>query len=205
MTTAEALARLKAGNRRFLQGIRSCGDEVVWQRARALKAQHPFAAIVGCADSRVPPGLIFDQCIGDLFTARIAGNIASEGMIGTLEYAVAVLQVPLIVVLGHDYCGAVAAAVEAVTSGKSSGGKIDRLLDFIRPAVARAVALPGDTLTNAVRANVEQSVAQIRSTPPVLDRAVAERRVWVIGAVYHLESGVVEFFDADLTPEVHHG
>jgi carbonic anhydrase len=155
---------------------------------RAIAAgQHPFAIILGCADSRVPPEIIFDQGLGDLFVIRVAGNILDDAILGSIEYAVEELGTALVLVLGHERCGAVAATVKHA----EVVGHISTLINAIQPAVDRAKNEPGDLLDNAIRANIELVVAQLKSSMPVAD-LVLKNKLTVVGAQYNLKCGSVD-------------
>jgi carbonic anhydrase len=158
------------------------------------EGQTPAVVVVGCADSRVAPEILFDQGVGDLFVVRVAGNVVSGagGVVkGSIEYAVAELSVPLVLVLGHSQCGAVKAAVKHLDARDALPGAIRDLVEAIKPAVARIKGMPGDRLANAVRANVEAGVARLRTLEPILAPAVREARVKVAGGVYDLSTGTV--------------
>ncbi|MDE2570925.1 MAG: carbonic anhydrase [bacterium] len=191
VSAATALTHLKEGNRRFVSGAPTHPRRDDTRRAAQAERQTPFAAVLGCSDSRVPPEMLFDQGIGDLFVVRNAGNIADDVALGSIEYAARYLQVPLILVLGHERCGAVTAAVESVESGVQVGPHIDRLVDAITPAVAKARSESGGLLENAIRENVRAMVAKVASSAPVLAPLVQAGKVRVAGAVYGLKSGAV--------------
>ena len=185
----EALLLLKTGNKAFVAGgSQEPGRAAVRMKAVAAK-QHPFAAVLGCSDSRVPVEIIFDRGIGDLFVVRDAGNIAGDYEIASLEYAAEHLGVGLIVVLGHKRCGAVEAAVD----GTRLEGHINDVLARIAPAVAEAQGAAGDTVERAVKANVRMVCGQLAYTEPVLSRLVAEKKLKIVGAYYDLDTGAVEF------------
>ena len=157
-------------------------------RQRELTAeQHPHAIVLSCADSRVAPEIVFDQGLGDLFDIRVAGNVAADAEVASIEYAVAHLHAPLLVVLGHQKCGAVTAAAEP---GEAEG-HLPSLIAMIRPAVERARREPGDLIDNAVRVNVETVVSQLHASQPVIAEAVGHGTLTVIGAVYSLDTGKV--------------
>jgi carbonic anhydrase len=157
-------------------------------RQRELEAtQHPHAIILSCADSRVAPEIILDQGLGDLFDIRVAGNVASDPELASIEYAALHLHTPVLVVMGHQKCGAVTAAAE---SGEAEG-HLPSLLALIRPAVERARTQPGDLIDNAVRLNVENVVRQVRGSAPVLAALVDRGTLMVVGAVYSLDTGKV--------------
>ena len=184
----EALERLLAGNWHFVADARAYPDQTPAHRRELATGQHPFAAILGCADSRVPPEIIFDQGLGNLFSVRVAGNIVDDASLGSLEYAVQRLGVPLIVVLGHSGCGAVQTAV----AGGDPGGNLAMLVRAIQPAVELARTEPGALLENAVRANVGLAVRQLRTAAPILASLEATGNLEVRGALYDLASGLVE-------------
>jgi carbonic anhydrase len=182
----EALARLKAGNERFAKSKVSTGKPVAARRAETAKEQHPFAIIVGCADSRTAPEIIFDQNIGDLFVIRTAGNLVDDYALGSIEYAVDHLGARLIVVLGHQRCGAVKAAL----AGGSAPGHINSLVRDIQPAVAASKGKEGDALTNAVHENDAEVGAKIRKQAQLGELA---SQVRIVEGYYDLDTGKVEW------------
>jgi carbonic anhydrase len=186
----EALKLLLAGNQRFVDGnLKSVtGDELAQRRAELAQGQKPFAIIVCCSDSRVGPEIVFDQELGNLFVVRTAGEVLDAAGIGSIEYAVAHLGSPLLLVLGHEHCGAVAAAV----ADAKEPGHIASVVKAIRPAVARTKAEPGDPVDNAVRANAQDVAAHLRGMGPVLSEAVKAGRLKVTSAVCSLRTGKVE-------------
>jgi carbonic anhydrase len=186
-TAEAALAELKEGNRHHVQHRYRHPHETPTRQKSLIGGQHPHAMILGCADSRVPPEIIFDQGLGDLFTIRVAGNITDDAILGSIEYAAEHLHTPLLVVMGHGSCGAVTAATEA----GEAPGHLPALVRSIRPAVEKARGMPGDVVANAVRLNVEMVVAQIRASAPLLNEMVKTGHLRVVGAVYSLESGEV--------------
>jgi len=183
----EALQKLMDGNKRYVVAQLTHPDQNKERIAEVVKGQHPFAIILGCSDSRVPPEIIFDQGIGDLFIIRVAGNITDDITIGSIEYAVEHLGVKLIVVLGHEKCG----AVDATVKGGEAPGHIKFLIDAIKPAVEKAKAQSGDILDNAIRNNVEIVVNQLKSSTPILKEAT-EKGLKIVGARYDLDEGKVE-------------
>lgn len=190
----EVLSRLLAGNQRFVRGQLTHPRRRPGDFKPLAERQTPLAVVVGCADSRVAPEILFDQGVGDLFVVRVAGNVVSGagGVVkGSIEYAVAELSVPLVLVLGHSQCGAVKAAVKHLDARDALPGAIRDLVEAIKPAVARVKGMPGDRLANAVRANVEAGVARLRTLEPILAPAVREARVKVAGGVYDLSTGTV--------------
>lgn len=191
-TVEEALWLLKAGNARYQSEHRIHPHQTSQHRLNISEAQNPFAQILTCSDSRVAPEIIFDEGLGDLFVVRVAGNIVDDAVRGTLEYGAAHLDVPLIVVLGHQNCGAVTAA----TQSNESSDHILNLMDRIFPAVLEARKQPGDLVANAVRINVEHAVKQLHASWPTLYRLADQGKIRIVGAVYSLETGKVEWLDA---------
>lgn len=195
MTAAEALRILRQGNDAFLAGSSRppLMDRAV--RLRLAEGQHPFAAYVTCSDSRVPPELLFGRGLGDLFIVRNAGNTLDVTALGSLEFAVAVLKVPLIVVMGHEGCGAVQAAVEVVRDDRHIGGNMGRMIQPILAAVLESRA-SGNCYDDAVRQNVRRVVRELRDeAAPVLIAPQASGTLQVVGAYYSLRTGAVDFFD----------
>jgi carbonic anhydrase len=190
----EAIARLQAGAARFSAGTVSRPDQSLTYRATLAKGQHPFACILSCVDSRVPPELVFDQGLGDLFVTRTAGQVVDHAVLGSIQYGVAELKIPLVVVLGHEKCGAVKATVEAVEKKSAAmGNDIDALVAAIKPAVLKAEeSKPADLLDASVRENVKEIVASV-GKKPVLSTAVAGGKLKIVGARYDLDTGSVEF------------
>ncbi len=187
-----ARSRLIAGNARYVAGKALRVDHSV-RREAVAPAQMPFAIVLGCSDSRVPPEILFDQGLGDIFTVRIAGNIADDLTLGSMEYAVEHFATPLIVVLGHERCGAISAAVAAVASGTMPPPHIASLVAALQPAVAASKDMPGDAVENAITTHVRQTVAALKASGPVLADAVEHGRLEIVGAEYHLQSGRVGF------------
>ena len=182
----EALSRLKAGNERFAKSKVSTGKPVAARRAETAKDQHPFAIIIGCADSRTAPEIIFDQSIGDLFVIRTAGNLVDDYALGSIEYAVDHLGTRLIVVLGHERCGAVTAAL----AGGSAPGHINSLVRDIQPAVAASKGKEGDALANAIHENDAQVAVKIQKLAQLGEFA---SQVRIIEGYYNLDTGKVEW------------
>jgi carbonic anhydrase len=194
VTADQALDRLVAGNERFVRGearFPTIQKEVL---AELAKAQQPYATILGCSDSRVPPELVFDAGFGELFIIRVAGNVISPEIKGTLQYAAAHLKTPLFVVLGHEGCGAVQAALKMVRDGHREREHIERLLESIVPGLKSVnLTLPADTqVQHAVEANVRWSMHQLFETPEAKAR-IAEGVMKLVGAVYELHTGRVRF------------
>jgi carbonic anhydrase len=192
----EALARLIAGNERFVRGearFPTVQKEIL---AELASGQHPYATILGCSDSRVPPELVFDAGFGELFIVRVAGNVIAAEIMGTLQYAGVHLQTPLFVVLGHDGCGAVDAALAARYDGAMHPERIDLLLQCIQPALLDLdPKLPHEArLAAAVEANVRWSMEQLLETPEGKAR-MREGRMKLVGAIYELKTGRVRFLE----------
>ncbi|HVX65920.1 MAG TPA: carbonic anhydrase, partial [Bryobacteraceae bacterium] len=178
---------LIAGNGRFVAGRARHPNESAARLAEVAKAQHPLAAVLACSDSRVPPELVFDQGVGDLFVVRVAGNTADDVAIGSLEYAVEHLGAKVVMVLGHKRCGAVSAAV----AGGAAPGHIRALVDALQPAIHGAKGKAGDPVDNAVHLNVAQVTGKLRSSEPILSESVHAGHVKVVGAYYDLDSGKI--------------
>jgi carbonic anhydrase len=194
----EALRQLFAGNARFARGDPASPRRRPEDYRAVAEGQHPVAAILSCADSRVPPELLFDMGVGDLFVIRVAGNVVSgAGAVvkGSVEYAVAELGVPLIMVLGHSGCGAVKAALKHIDDKDPLPGAIKELVDLVKPAVARSKGQPGDPLDAAIRANVKLGVERLRGLKPILAPRVKQGRLKVVGGVYDLRAGTVSLLD----------
>jgi carbonic anhydrase len=178
---------LQAGNRRYVAGRLNHPHQAVSRRTEVARGQHPGATILTCSDSRVPPELIFDVGLGDVFVVRIAGNIANDHVLGSVEYAAEHLGASLLVVLGHERCGAVAATLQ----GSAPHGHVGSLLQAIQPAVNDVKGKPGDSLDLAIRANVRRVAEELRSSQPVLAELVSKGKVKVVGAIYDLDTGLV--------------
>jgi carbonic anhydrase len=197
----DALAQLKAGNRRFVVNQTS-PESIDHARRAALSAgQEPFAIILGCSDSRVPAELVFDQGFGDLFVIRVAGNIVAPSQVGSVEFAASRFGTRLVVVLGHSGCGAITATLEEITGRATSQSRnLRSIVDRVRPSVETLLAsglnLSEDVLIReAVRANVRASVNHLRHGSELLERLRLDDGLIVVGAEYSLETGVVSFFD----------
>lgn len=187
ITPDSVLAELKTGNKHHARHQYQHPHETIKRQRELIGEQHPHAQILSCADSRVPPEIIFDQGLGDLFVVRVAGNVVTDTELGSLEYGAEHLHVPLLVVLGHQSCGAVTAAVK----GGEAAGHIAALISLIKPAVDKSRGMPGDPVANAVRTNVEMVVQQLRASTPILSELVAHGKLKIVGGVYSLETGEV--------------
>jgi carbonic anhydrase len=187
MPTAEAaLKRLQEGNARFVADKTVARDTTAKHRAELAKGQHPFAVVVACADSRVTPELVFDQGLGDLFVLRVAGNITDPDVLGSIEFAAQNLKSPLIVVLGHESCGAVAAAI----AGEPIPGNLGKLIEQVKPGKD----LPKEkdaALAAGVRGNVLYQTAQITEKSPVLKELAGTKRIQIVSGVYSLKTGEI--------------
>ncbi len=183
----EALQRMMDGNKRFIEGRRLSPNQSKARLLETAVAQYPFAAILGCADSRVPAEMIFDQGLGDLFVVRVAGNVSSQTAIGSLEFSTAVLGAQLIMVLGHAKCGAVTAAVK----GDPLPGRIGVFVEEIKPAVERVRFKTGDLEKNSIIANVQYQVEQLTESSTILGGLIKEGKLKIVGAQYDLASGKV--------------
>jgi len=183
MTINEALKRLKTGNQRF------CRDQMIrmnqdsQRRQETIQAQNPFAIILTCADSRVVPELIFDAGIGELFVVRVAGNIANTSTIASIEYAVANLNAPIIIVLAHENCGAVTATLQNGNFGEN----LEHLVDHIRPAIYDA------SVNEVAKKNARITVEQLIQNSSIINASIDKNHLQVLPAYYHLGSGEVEY------------
>lgn len=191
----QALAALKEGNERFVAKPAACFEKLAERRREIALGQAPFAAVVACSDSRVPPELLFGRSLGELFVIRDAGNTVDTVGLGSIEYAVEHLGVPLLVVLGHRRCGAVQAAIAVVKDNATFPGSIGRMVEPIVPAVLKAQGVPGDLQENAVRENVRRTVTRLRtSAEPILMEPMRQGRLRIVGAGYDLDDGRVDWF-----------
>ncbi len=190
----EALARLKAGNQKFLSAPQLCESDLATQRGSVAKGQAPWATILTCADSRLSPELIFGGVgLGELFVARNAGNMADTATMGTIEYGAEHLGSPLVVVLGHQRCGAVAAACEVAEKHVKLPGSIGPMVNAIVPAAMAVKGKPGDFLDNAVRESARRTSMRIATKSKIVEHLSHEGKVKVVYAYYNLDTGVVDF------------
>jgi carbonic anhydrase len=190
LSASESLIRLESGNKRYVSGLLTHPNQGGERRKELAGGQKPFAIILGCADSRATPEIIFDQGLGDLFVIRVAGNIVDNVGLGSIEYAVDHLGTKLIVVLGHENCGAVKAAREVVITRARVQAHIDTIVEEIKPAVLRTKA--GD-VDSTVWANIDDVVEKLSKSDPILRKKVKSGQIKVIGARYDLDTGLVEF------------
>ena len=195
-----ALDRLRAGNERFVGG--GCDGNTLGSQARRMelgKDQEPFAIILGCADSRVPAEIVFDQGVGDLFVIRVAGNIVAPSQIGSIEFAAERFGTQLVVVLGHTSCGAVAATIEELARPSDSRSPnlqaiVDRIEPTVTPLMANQTGWSAEALLDeAVRANIHASVDQLCNGSAILEQLIKNKELLIVGAEYSLETGVVDF------------
>ncbi len=186
-----SLKRLMEGNQRYIQGLARRHD-FKHEREALAGGQNPYAAILSCADSRIAPEYAFDSGRGDLFVCRVAGNFATEETVASLEYAVAVLGVPSILVLGHDACGAVDATIKSLKDDKPLPGHMPSLVTGLASSVKAVANQPGNALDNAILQNVKDTVAKLKAATPILSAAVDEKKIKVVGGIYRLKNGKVE-------------
>jgi len=182
-----ALQMLIDGNQRFVNRMRQNPNQDFTRITAVAQSQTPFAAILGCADSRFPSEIIFDQGFGDLFVCRVAGNVATSEEIGSLEFGTLVLGAKVLMVIGHERCGAVKAAIE----GGELPGQIGSLTKAIKPAVQMSKNQPGDSVENAVKANVRLQANRLKASP-VINQLIEEGKLKIVGGYYDLDTGAVE-------------
>ena len=179
------------GNARYVQGVARRHDFKA-EREALVGGQNPYAGILSCADSRIAPEYAFDSGRGDLFVCRVAGNFANNDTVASLEYAVAILKTPLLLVLGHESCGAVSATIKSLKDNSTLPGHMPSLVENIAPAVKATMDQPGDQLENAIRRNVVDNVAKLKKATPILSAAVEGGKLRVVGGIYRLKDGKVE-------------
>ena len=196
LSPQEALAQLKAGNERFVSEPKLCSIDLATSRAAVAAHQAPWATIISCADSRVPPELIFGgQGVGQLFVARDAGNLVGVETLGTIEYGAAVLGSPLVVILAHTACGAVKAACDVVTKNATYPGVIGRMIEPIVPAALKVRNDPGDFANNAAKESARRTAANLPTVSKIVSDAVGAGKLKIVAAIYDLETGVVTYLD----------
>jgi carbonic anhydrase len=191
LNPAKALARLIAGNQRFIQNRSRHPHQSLADLHRLASGQQPFCIVVGCADSRVPPELLFDQGLGDVFDNRVAGNIVDDLLLGSVEFAVEEFGSPLIVILGHERCGAIKATIGAIQTGGEAPGHIGDIVEALKPIIEPVLAQPGDVVENAVRANIHAQAAGLTERSELIAEHVAAGRLGIVGARYDLDNGRV--------------
>jgi len=192
ISPTEAISKLKEGNGRYTSGNLQHPGQTAERRTELANTQHPFATIISCSDSRVPPEIVFDQGLGDLFIVRVAGNVINDEGLGSVEYSVDHLGTRLILVLGHQSCGAVKAARETIAAKGKAPGHIQSLVTAIKPAVE---ATAKDDLETTIKANVKNVVQALRSSTPILKAEVDSGKIQVLGGYYSLDTGAVTFLD----------
>lgn len=201
ISAQEALERLQAGNKRFVEGLRDRRAQgIQQQRVDLLDGQEPFATILGCSDSRVPAELVFDQGLGDLFVIRVAGNIVAPSQVGSVEFAADTFGTPLVIVLGHSQCGAVQATIEHLHSPAKTSPNIQSIVKRIRPSVESLFETelknkPDKLLRAAVRSNIRAAKNHLCHGSELLEQLIQQGKITVLGAEYSLETGEVDFFD----------
>ena len=188
----DAISKLKEGNARYTSGNLQHPGQTTERRTELANVQHPFAIIVSCSDSRVPPEIVFDQGLGDLFIVRVAGNVINDEGLGSIEYAIDHLGSRLILVLGHQRCGAVQAAKETIAAKGKAPAHIQSLVTAIKPAVESTVK---EDLEATIKAHLKNVVNTLRSSTPILRPKVNSGDVQVIGGYYSLDTGTVTFLD----------
>ncbi|MBX2884171.1 MAG: carbonic anhydrase [Granulosicoccus sp.] len=206
ITADDALSRLNTGNQRFVTGKTQNHLQSLDERkfpGEPVQAQQPLAIILSCSDARVPPEIIFDQQIGDLFIIRVAGNIVTPSILGSVEFSVVKHECKLIVVLGHTHCGAVEATVQALKQPSDSMSEnLQSIISRIQPVVAEAQKInenssESELINRAIRANIMASVAQLKEKSQILNDRHEHHDLQIIGAKYALETGCVEFFNTE--------
>jgi len=188
-----ALDRLKQGNDRYVRGLAKRHD-FKNEREPLTMGQNPYASILSCADSRIAPEYAFDSARGDLFVCRVAGNFVNDDVLASFEYGVAVLNVPLLLVLGHEACGAVDAAIKSLKDGTTLPGRLPSLVTALAPAVKATAGQAGNALDNATRRNVVDNVEKLKAATPIIAKAVVDKKLRIVGGLYHLKTGRVEIF-----------
>jgi carbonic anhydrase len=192
----EAVARLKAGNEKYLTAPQLCSTDLANQRAKVANGQTPWATIITCSDSRVPPELLFGGVgLGEIFVARNAGNMVDTATMGTIEYGAEHLGIPLVVIMGHEQCGAVAAACEVIEKHVKLPGAIGPMVNAIVPAAKAVYGKPGDFIDNTVRESAKRTATKVATKSEIVSHLVKEGKVKVLAARYDLNDGRVEFLN----------
>jgi carbonic anhydrase len=186
-----ALDELMRGNARYVKGLTRRHD-FQSERAALTKGQNPYAGVLSCADSRVTPEFAFDSFRGDIFAVRVAGNFVTDESLASFEYGVAVLNVPMIMVLGHSACGAVISTIRSIDTKTTLPGHLPSLVSALEPAVTAARTETGDLVVNATKSNVRRNVERLKTAAPILGQALAEKKLLVVGGYYDLATGTVE-------------
>lgn len=194
-TPSEAWRLLAGGNARFVAGATQRPHHSAWRRRDVAQGQHPFATVLGCADSRVPPELVFDRGLGDIFTVRTAGHVVDTAAAGTIEYGVSHCGTPLLAVIGHEACGAVAASIVAGATGEIPGGHIGSLVEAISPSVRACTQIGVACAGEVMEEHVRQTVQRLVSMSTVLSAAVETGELAVVGLTYRLADGRIDLLD----------
>jgi carbonic anhydrase len=196
LSPGQALAKLKSGNKRYVSHPKLCSINLAKQRRSVAAHQAPWATIIGCADSRTPPELIFGGYgVGELFVARNAGNLVDTATLGTVEYGAAVLGSPLIVVLAHTSCGAVKAACDVVTKNATYPGAIGPMIEPIVPRALAVRGTPGDFVNNAAKESAKRTAGRLTAASPLIAGLVGTGKLKIAAAIYDLETGIVTYLD----------
>lgn len=190
ITPREAISRLIEGNKRYQNGFSTLHDFIA-ERESLIGGQNPFAGILSCSDSRIAPEYAFDTSRGDLFVARVAGNFVTDEIIASFEFAVSILGIPLIVVLGHEGCGALKATINSVEDNTMPPGKLPRLVEALTPSVVSARHQCGDLLHNATLENIRLNVERLKSSSEIISSAITQGTLSILGAIYSLRDGSV--------------
>jgi len=190
-TGEEALKRLMDGSKRYAASSFKHPDQSAERRVELKHGQHPFAVVLGCSDSRVPPEVLFDQGLGDIFTVRVAGNVLDDIVLASIEYAGLHLSVPLVMVLGHSNCG----AVDATIQGQELEGHLPALTSVIQPVLDEVEESEGDFADNVIRKNALMVAEQIREKADGFNALIASGQLIVVAAYYDMDTGVVEILE----------
>jgi carbonic anhydrase len=196
MTPDQALQQLLDGNKRYIQSASIHPNLSAEGRMALAAGQAPIAVVVSCIDSRVPPEIVFDQGLGAMLVGRTGGNVVDDTQLGGIEFGILTYSTPLLVVLGHQRCGAVESSVDALNSGTAAPGHIAGLVDALEPAVTFARPQTGDLVDNTIRANIQLGAGRVRDSHPIIAEAVASGAVKVVGMYYSLDTGTVEMINS---------
>jgi carbonic anhydrase len=195
LTPDQVLQQLLDGNQRYMQSASTHPNLSAEGRTALATGQAPIAVVLSCIDSRVPPEIVFDQGLGNLLVGRTGGNVVDDTQLGGIEFGITQYSTPLVVLMGHQRCGAVAAAVETLTTGAQAPGHIQSLVTALEPAVIFAGEQAGDPVENTIRANIRLGAGRLRDSHPIIAEAVASGAVKVVGMYYSLDTGAVEVID----------
>ncbi len=192
MTPDQVLQQLLDGNKRYVQSASTHPNLSAEGRMALAAGQSPMAVILSCIDSRVPPEIVFDQGLGNMLVGRTGGNVVDDTQLGGIEFGITTYSTPLVVIMGHQRCGAIEAAVDTINSGSQAPGHIAALVDLLEPAVTIAAPQSGDQVDNTVRANIQLGAGRIRDAHPIIAEAIASGSLKVVGMYYSLDTGMVE-------------